>query len=154
MAYRSESATSVWKGAIHRGLAKDRQRYKRLVSALIPLPVGPADGRNLTDASAILFPKPLFDSFVQRLVRGLHWHCFGEILTKAVTIKPYWVNGPEFKDPEVREWIDSGPLQCHAGGQFKFKVFDGRPNDLQSFWIFELHGHVFGAARCSHALRL
>lgn len=149
MAYHSASATIVWKEMVLRGLRKNRRMATQIRGSRVRVNIRSPGGLFLGNSDAVRFPNSLFDAFIQRLVRGLYWHCFGTSLDEKCRTQSYWFKGWEFQDPEIKAWVDSGPLQSHAGGQFKFKVFDGRPDDLRLFWAFELHGQLFGAAQCS-----
>lgn len=148
-AYSSNSATSVWKNRILKGLVKNYKMAKRIQQASTQVILKSTDGLSLGMIPAILVPKDLFAKFIRRLVRGLHWHCFGEILNNDILIQELWSNGQEFPDNDVNEWIDSAHLHSHASGQFTFRVFDGRPVDRRCFWVFRLHGQMIGAAICS-----
>lgn len=151
LAYRSASATSLWKSSVLRGLSRNRRIASNLRGSFTRVRTWSPNGLFLGHSDAVLFPKFLFNAFIDRLVRGLHWHCYGEPVLDSVRVQPFWVNGHEFTDPEVKTWIHSGRLHSHGGGQFQFKVFDGRPNDKRSFWVFQIHDQMFGAAICHWA---
>ncbi len=83
-----------------------------------------------------LWDSDAHDSTIERMVRGLYFHHYGEVLGPQVEIKTHWFR--ELNDDMV-EAASECDQRSIGDGQFVYRF--GRASDapLHSLWLFQFH---------------
>lgn len=91
----------------------------------------------------VLWNSKAHDAVIERIVRGLYFHHFGEILASDAHVSPKWFNRPDEKFLQTM----SG-LKKNVVGNNQFVYLYGRAEDHPSVsvWCFEFYGRHWAGA--------
>jgi hypothetical protein len=127
--------TRLWDQVLP-GIRRNRRLHRRLREEVEPVwlatPSGIVHGRGYR----ALWDSDAHDSTIERMVRGLYFHHYGEVLGPRVEIKTHWFR-------ELNDGMVEATTECEqrsvGEGQFVYRF--GRASDapLHSLWLFQFH---------------
>jgi len=129
------STIRLWEPAL-RGIRRNRRLHRHLLDELervwLTTPAGVIHGhayRGRWDSEA-------HDATIERMIRGLYFHHYHEVLGDRVRMKAHWFRE---MSPDLLEATEDCEQRSVGGGQFVYRF--GRASDapLHSIWLFEFH---------------
>lgn len=115
-------------------LEHNRKLSRQIASTMREADVKTPGGLLFGTASVVLLDSNAYDTIIDRIIRGLHFHHTGHILDDRANIKVYWHRQLTKKMYEMANGWFTGAV---GGGQFvyKYAVFDEEP--FGSVWILQ-----------------
>jgi hypothetical protein len=88
-------------------------------------------------AYRMLWDSNVHDKTIERLIRGLYFHHYQEVLGRRVHVKTHWYRG-------LTEDLLDATSDCEqrsvGNGQFAYRFGRAVDGQLHSIWLFEFHG--------------
>ncbi|HDY66199.1 MAG TPA: hypothetical protein ENH85_00255 [Candidatus Scalindua sp.] len=121
-------------------LEHNRKLRRQIASTMREVEVKTPVGLILGTTSAVLLDSNAYDTVIDRIIRGLHFHHTGHILGDNVYINVHWYRKLTKKIYEMTNGWPTGVVGC---GQFiyKYVVFDEEP--LGSVWVFQFFNRAW-----------
>lgn len=125
-----------------RTLSHNRRLMRELASAMQEVKIHTPEGLMVGTASAVPLRSESYDTIINRIIRGLHWHHTGHILGDRVDIKINWYRNLTRKIYEMTNNWTTGVV---GDGQFiyKYAVFDEVP--MASVWVLQFFGRAWSS---------
>lgn len=83
-----------------------------------------------------LWDSDAHDNTIERMVRGLYFHHYREVLGSLVEIKTYWYR-------ELNDGMVQATAECEqrsiGDGQFVYRFARALESPLHSLWLFQFH---------------
>lgn len=120
-----------------RTLRYDRKLRETILSKIEPVWMSTPQGIIYDRGFRVLWDSAGHDAIVERTIRGLYFHHFGEILANRACIKVHWLRELTSEMVDIsRGWslASFGQGEC----TYKFRRADESP--LDSVWIFRFYG--------------
>ncbi len=122
-------------------LGKNQRLARDTLKTARPVEIRTPSGVIVEQASAILWDSRSHDEVITRIVRGLYYRHYGEILGARAVVKPYW-----FRElgPKLRA-VAAGLNTVTIGDVFTYHYGRTEKSPLCSAWLFEFYqGHWAG----------
>ena len=125
-----------------RTLSHNRRLMRELASAMREVKIRTPEGLMVGTASAVPLRSESYDTVINRIIRGLHWHHTGHILGDRVDIKINWYRNLTKK---IYEMTNNWATGVVGDGQFiyKYAVFDEVP--MASVWVLQFFGRAWSS---------
>jgi hypothetical protein len=137
---------SFWKNQALRTLVKNRKLNDQLVEKTWKVDLRSPSGIYVGDAYAVGVPARSLDAAIERIVRGLYFHHFGEAIGSrgAVRVQPLRTLPPGFAE-QISNW----PAAWVGDKTFYYRFARTRGAPLESLWILLFYERfcVFGQTR-------
>ena len=139
------STSALWKPAL-RGIRRNRQLHQRLLAEVERVWLATPAGVIYGQAHRGRWDSDIHDVTVERMIRGLYFHHYGEVLGNRVRIKAHWFRG---LSPDLLKATVHCEQRSVGGGQFVYRF--GRASDapLHSIWLFEFHKRHWAGGQTS-----
>ena len=129
------STSQLWAEAL-RGVRHNRRLHRRLLSEMERVWLTTSSGVIHGQAVRGRWDSDAHDCTIERMVRGLYFHHYQEVLGSRVTIKTHWLRT---LDPELVEATAEYEQRSVGEGQFVYRFGRATDHPLHSFWLFEFH---------------
>lgn len=127
----------LWDETALKGIRRNRGLRNRLLRQTEPVwlttPAGVIRGR----AYRLLWDSDAHDKIIERLIRGLHFHHYREVLGGRVHVKAQWFRSPT---QDLLGATSECEQRSVGGGQFAYRFGRAIDAPLHSIWLFEFHG--------------
>jgi hypothetical protein len=125
-----------------RTILHNRRLKIDLASTLREVEILTPEGIVLGNASAVLLKSKSYDTVIERIIRGLHFHHTRHILGDRVDIK---VNWHRYLTHRIYEKTSTWPTGVVGAGQFiyKYAYFDEEP--FASVWVLQFFGRAWSS---------
>ena len=123
---------------------KHNKKLQREILGIVELvDLKTPSGINLGLGMKVLWNSKSHDAVIERIVRGLYFHHFGEVLPSIANVSPKWFNQPDEVFLEKLEGLKKNVI-----GDNQFVYSYGRENEHPSFsvWYFEFYGRHWAGA--------
>lgn len=125
----------LWSQALD-GIRHNRRLHRRILQGLQPLwlttPAGVTHGRSHGGS----WDPDAHDPTIERMIRGLYFHHYDEVLGPRVRVNVYWYRALE---PSVLEATAECEQRTVGDGQFVYRFGRASDGPLHSIWLFEFH---------------
>ena len=120
-----------------RTLDHNRKLRHEILSKLEPVYLATSGGIIYDEGYRIPWDSRTHDLIVERIVRGLYYHHFGNILGDLVRIKVYWFRK---LTPEMVEMSNDWNVYSFGKGEITYRYGRANESPLHSLWIFQFYG--------------
>jgi hypothetical protein len=114
----------------------NRKLYQRLVSEMKRVWLTTSSGVIHDQAVCGRWDSDAHDRTIERMVRGLYFHHYSQVLGNRVAIKTHWLLK---LDPDLVEVTADCEQRSVGGGQFVYRFGRAVDHPLHSIWLFEFH---------------
>jgi hypothetical protein len=137
------STSRLWEPAL-RGIQRNRRLHQRLLAEMERVWLMTPSGVIYGQAHRGRWDSDAHDATIERMIRGLYFHHYGEVLGNRVRVKAHWFRG---LSPDLLEATAECEQRSVGGGQFVYRF--GRASDapLHSIWLFEFHKRHWGGGQ-------
>jgi hypothetical protein len=129
------STRQLWAEAL-RGVRHNRRLHQRLLAEMERVWLTTSSGIVHGQAVRGRWDSDAHDRTIERMIRGLYFHHYQEVLNSRVTIKTHWL--PK-ADPELVTATADCEQRSIGGGQFVYRFGRAIDHPLHSIWLFEFH---------------
>lgn len=129
------STSQLWAEAL-RGVRHNRCLHRRLLSEMERVWLTTSSGVIHGQAVRGRWDSDAHDRTIERMVRGLYFHHYQEVLGSRVTIKIHWLRT---LDPKLVEATAEYEQRSVGEGQFVYRFGRATDRPLHSIWLFEFH---------------
>lgn len=132
---RGESERLFKEGSL-RSVRHNKRLFQTIVQSLKPVDLLARSGIYIGKGSLVLWDSEAHDAVITRIVRGLYFHHYGEILADNADIEVHWHKSlPDFG--EVPLFTNS-----IAGDAFVYAYNEVDDAEFSSVWVFQFYkGH-------------
>jgi hypothetical protein len=129
------STSRLWEPAL-RGIQRNRRLHHRLLAEMERVRLTTPSGVIYGQAHRGRWDSDAHDATVERMIRGLYFHHYDEVLGTRVRVKAHWFRA---LSPDLLETTAECEQRSVGDGQFVYRF--GRASDapLHSIWLFEFH---------------
>jgi len=129
------STSRLWEPAV-RGIQRNRRLHQRLLAEMERVWLMTPSGVIYGQAHRGRWDSNAHDVTVERMIRGLYFHHYGEVPGNRVRLKAHWFRT---LSPDLLEATAECEQRSVGGGEFVYRF--GRASDapLHSIWLFEFH---------------
>jgi len=129
------STSRLWNQALD-GIRHNRRLQRRLLEGLQPVWLSTPSGVIHERGYGGPWDSDAHDTTIERMIRGLYFHHYDEVLGTRVRVKVHWFRSLE---PTLLEATAECEQRSVGSGQFVYRF--GRVSDhpLHSIWLFEFH---------------
>ena len=132
----------LFRSQTSRTLLHNRRLMGQLIADMREVELRTPEGLIVGTAPAVPLGSAAYDTVINRIVRGLHWHHTGHILGDRVDLKINWHRSLTRQIFEMtRSWATGVVGQSQF--VYKYAVFDGVP--LASVWVFQFYGRAWSS---------
>ena len=125
----------LWEQTL-RGVRRNRLLHRRLRDDAEPVwlttPSDVIHGRGYRGR----WDSDAHDRTIERMIRGLYFHHYHEVLGTRVRVKAHWFRK---LDPELLEATAECEQRSVGGGQLVYRFGRASDHPLHSIWLFEFH---------------
>jgi len=137
------TTTKLWDRVLP-GIQRNRRLHRRLREEVEPVwlttPSGVIHGR----AYRGLWDSEAHDNTIERMIRGLYFHHYREVLGSRVEVKTYWYR-------ELNDGMVEATAECEqrsiGDGQFVYRFGRALDASLHSLWLFQFHMRHWAGGR-------
>jgi hypothetical protein len=130
---------SLWEKTTQPTLKKNRKMLRRLVVSARAIPLKSPSGIYLGTATAVRSDVPMHNRVVWRIVQGLYYRIYGEVLAPTT---PHEVISQKPFTKEFLKTLGAYERGSMGGDQFQYAYFRGTPHyDQISIWFLQFHRH-------------
>jgi len=121
----------------------NKQLQREILGSAEPVDFTTPSGIYTGQGMKVLWNSKAHDAVIERIVRGLYFHNFGEVLPPDARVSPKWFNQP---DEEFLQTMSGLKKNVVGNNQFVylFGRAEGRP--AASVWCFEFYGRHWAGA--------
>jgi hypothetical protein len=125
----------LWDEAL-RGVRHNRRLHRSLVSNMKKVLLTTSSGIVLGEGRGGPWDSTVHDNTIERIIRGLYFHHYGEILGNRASVKTHW-----FRDlsSDLLETTANYEQRSVGGGQFVYRFGRASDGPLHSLWLFQFH---------------
>lgn len=129
------STTQLWAEAL-RGVRHNQRLHLRLLNEMERVWLTTSSGIIHGQAVRGRWDSDAHDRTIERMVRGLYFHHYEQVLGSLVTINTHWLAK---LDPGLVEATADFEQRSVGGGQFVYRFGRAVDHPLHSIWLFEFH---------------
>lgn len=126
----------LWKNHALRAVKHNRRLREKLLATMKPVYLRSPGGVITERRIGSLWDSEAHDKIIERMIRGLYFHHFSEILGDRVKCKVQWLStiSDEINDMS-KEW------QQHVigNGQIVYRYVKAQEHPLHSSWLFQFY---------------
>jgi len=136
--FDTPSTRSLWEQKALPGIRRKRQLRDHIVRNSEPVWITTPAGVIQGLAYRIHWDSAAHDKTIERLIRGLYFHHYQEVLGQRVHVKAQWFSG---LTQELLDAFSECEHRSVGNGQFTYRFGRAVDGPLHSIWLFEFHGH-------------
>lgn len=125
----------LWEQTLE-GIRHNRRLHRRLLDGLQPLWLATPSGIIHERGRGGSWDADAHDPTIERLIRGLYFHHYDEVLGPRVLVRVHWYRSLE---PTLLEATAECEQRSVGGGQFVYRFGRAVDHPLHSIWLFEFH---------------
>jgi hypothetical protein len=153
----NDATSNLWNNEAMRTLRHNPRLRNRIIRSTRPISVRSPAGIILADRIGGLWPPEAHDPVIEKIIRGLYFYHYREILGARVEIKIHWLRTSEDLESWTRR-IDSSleqlwtelPGAGNVGtGYFRYRYARAIESPLHSTWLFDFYGAHFAGGYTS-----
>lgn len=129
------SINRLWEQALP-SIRRNRSLHRRLRAEVEPVWLTTPSGVIHGQAYRGRWDSDIHDSTVERMIRGLYFHHYGDVLGTRVRVKALWFRG---LSADIREATAECEQRSVGGGQFVYRFVRASDAPLHSIWLFQFH---------------
>jgi hypothetical protein len=127
---------ALWNKGTLNSLKHNRRLLNNITSKMKKVSIRTKEGIIYDEKYAILW-SDTHDKTIERMIRGLYYHHFGEILGNRVIVKVQWRRSLTEKDIAITK----GYKQYNIGGNsLIYRFARDKESSLISLWLFQFYG--------------
>ena len=132
----SPQTQALWENEALRSTRHNRRLYNYLTQTAKRVALRTKSGIIIGAATAIRWEGKVHDRTIEKMIRGLYFHHFGEILGNRVKIKVHWLRNI---NEEIYKM--STTWQKHNVGEnaFIYRYCRAEDGPLHSIWLFQFY---------------
>ena len=141
---RTAEAERLWENQTLSTVKKNRRLLDKATSACQPGYITSKHGIILGTVDLVVWDDSM-SQIIDKMIRGLYFYHFGQILADRVDITVKQVNILTMNDIErnnLRECLKPLPCNYVADGQFLYRYARANDNPLRSVWFFIFHSSL------------
>jgi hypothetical protein len=132
----TQTTRNLWKDQALGTLKHNRRLRRTILESVRTTDLTTKSGLIYGQGFTVPWDSNVHDKVIERIIRGLHFHHFGEILPSDVQVKVHWLKElpPEFVDA-------AQPLATNsiADGDFAYRYQRSASDPKQSIWLFQFY---------------
>jgi hypothetical protein len=125
----------LWEEAL-RGVRHNRRLHRSLVANMKKVLLTTPSGMIYGKAHGGPWDSKVHDITIERIIRGLYFHHFREVLGSQVTVECHWYRE---LSPDLLEATAECQQRSIGGGQFVYRFGRASDGPLHSIWLFEFY---------------
>jgi hypothetical protein len=129
------STSRLWDQALS-GIRHNRRLHRRLLDDLEPVWLTTLSGVVHGQGYGGPWDSGAHGTTIERMIRGLYFHHYDEVLGTRVHVKVHWFRSLE---PTILEATAECEQRSVGGGQFVYRFNRASDHPLHSIWLFEFH---------------
>lgn len=126
----------LWDPAL-RSIRRKRSLRQRLLADLERVWTRTSSGIITGRAYRGLWDSEAHDTTIERVIRGLYFHHYGEVLGSRANVRAQWYRR---LTPEILEVTEDSDHRSIGDGQFVYRYGRAMDSPLHSVWLFQFHG--------------
>ncbi|MEW6247533.1 MAG: hypothetical protein AB1555_12630 [Nitrospirota bacterium] len=132
----SPEAQKLWENHAVRTMRHNKTLRNEILARTEPVYLTTKAGVIFDKGCRVLWDSQAHDKTIERIIRGLYFHHFGEILSDRVTMKVQWLR----KLTSDMDWASQGWHSNSIGGNIVlYRFARAKDNPLTSGWIFQFY---------------
>lgn len=138
-----DAATDEFFAQALRTFQHNRRLQRELLGRAAPIPFIDDEGKRVGEGLAVLWNSDAHDKTIERIVRGLYFHHFGESLSPDTVVSPKW-----FREPHINFLPEGVNLASRTIGERQFSYSFARVEEQPqvSIWTFEFYQRHWSGA--------
>ena len=144
----TESTSRLWEQVL-RGIRRKRPLRRRLIAEVEPVWLTTPSGIIHSRAYAGRWDSDAHDKTIERMIRGLYFHHYQEVLGARVGVKAHWF---QKLGTDVLEATAECEQRSVGGGQFVYRFGRASDHPRYSIWLFEFHGRHWAGGQTAPLL--
>ena len=125
----------LWRQALD-GIRHNRRLHRRLLQGLEPLWLTTPSGVIHGQGHGGSWDSDAHDPTIERMIRGLYFHHYAEVLGPRVRVKVHWYRSLE---PMLLDATEECEQRSVGADQFVYRFGRASDHPLHSIWLFEFH---------------
>lgn len=132
----SPEAKNLWKQHILKTLRHNKRLHREILSKIQSVPFYNPGGIYLGEGAKILWPSDVHDKTVERIIRGLYYYHYGEILGDKIKCNVQWLKKLDIDTHDItKTWS-----QHEVGNElFIYRYGRAEESPLNSIWVFQFY---------------
>lgn len=139
IARQGGQAENLFQNGVLPTVRHNNKLFNQIIARIKKVNVLSESGIYLGDANTVLWDSEAHDAVIKRMVRGLYYYHYGQIIGNKAKIKAYWF----YRFPID----DLSPYYMNSVGNGAFNYYFNKADDVEysSIWLFEFYkGHIAG----------
>jgi len=153
----NDSTSKLWNNEAMRTLRHNPRLRNRIIKSMRPISVRSHAGVILAERTGGPWPREVHDPVIEKTIRGLYFHHYGEILGERVKIEIQWLrtvedleNWSRRVDPSLEQlWTELPGAGNVGAGHFRYRYAKAIESPLYSTWLFDFYGAHFAGGYTS-----
>lgn len=138
-----DEITSAYFHEALRTYKHNKKLQREILSSAEPMDFTTPSGIYMGQGMKVLWNSTAHDAVIERIVRGLYFYHFDEVLPSDARISPKWFNRP---DEEFLETLSGLKKNIVGNNQFVYLYGRDEENPAASIWHFEFYGRHWAGA--------
>jgi hypothetical protein len=128
---------ALWDKHAFRSIRHNRQLHQEILQTMRPVEIVTPGGIILGKRTAVLWNSQSHNSTIEKMIRGLYFYHYHEVVGNMVKIKVQWLTSlPKDLYEKTKLW----PQNDIGDGDFIYKYNRAEDGPLYSTWIFQFYG--------------
>jgi hypothetical protein len=121
----------------------NKKLQREIMSSAKPVEFTTESGIYIGQGMKVLWNSQAHDAVIERIVRGLYFYHFGEVLPSDAKVSPKWFNRP---DKQFLQTMSSLTKNVIGNNQFIYMYGRAEEHPAASVWCFEFYGRHWAGA--------
>ena len=121
----------------------NKKLQREILGRTEPVDFTKKSGIDIGQGMKVLWNSKAHDAVIERIVRGLYFHHFGEVLLSDAQVSPKWFNRP---DEEFLRTMSGLTRNVVGNNQFVYLYRRDEEHPADSVWCFEFYGRHWAGA--------
>jgi len=132
----TSSTSRLWTQAALPGIRRNRPLHRRLLAETQRVWLTTPSGVIHSHAYRLLWDSAAHDATNERMIRGLYFHHYGDVLGTRVRVKSHWFRT---LDTDLLEATEECEQRSAGDDQFVYRFGRASGAPLHSIWLFEFY---------------
>lgn len=153
----NDATSNLWNNEAMRTLKHNPSLRNRIIRSTRPISVRSPAGIILAERIGGPWPSEAHDPVIEKMIRGLYFHHYREILGERVNVQIQWLrtsedleNWTRRVDPSLEQlWTELPGAGDVGTGHFRYRYAAAIESPLHSTWLFDFYGAHFAGGYTS-----
>jgi hypothetical protein len=138
-----DAITSAYFHEALRTYKHNKKLQREILGSAEPVEFTTPSGVYAGQGMKVLWNSTAHDAVIERIVRGLYFHHFGEVLSPDAEVSPKWFNQP---DEDFLKTLSGLKKNIVGDNQFVYLYGRAKEHPPASVWYFEFYGRHWAGA--------